>query len=152
MRYGWRLDLDTWKRLADACQGRPWQRTFLESAYEPLVPKAAGVYVICASVKYMDLSSNLLDQLYNALYVGQSRDLRRRFNEHIHGYRSMAKALVTFRRLDYWYTKVETSSLSFIEQRIIDALGPVGNTINVTARINEPIPAGSASGSTKRVR
>lgn len=143
MHYGWRLDVEAWRRLAAACEGRPWERTFLEPPYYSVVPNVAGVYVICASLNYMDLSSNLLDRLYNALYVGQSRDLRRRFNEHVNGYRSMAKALVTFRRLDYWYTKVEASSLSFIEQRLIDALGPVANSINVTARVNEPVPAGA---------
>ena len=84
--------------------------------------------------------------LYNAIYVGQASDLRRRFREHVRGYRDVVHAESIFRRLEFWYSEFERRNLGEIEQLFLDALGPTANGKNVKARIGEPIPAGRTIG------
>lgn len=127
--------------LVEACDGCVWRRTFLEESYEVQVPTSAGVYLICASARI--LLGRGAAGLYNAVYVGQARDLRRRFREHLRGYGNVPKARMTFRRLDYWYISASPSDLDRIEQAFLDALGPSANDRNVRARIGEGVPAGA---------
>ena len=114
-----------------------------EDGYRASVSQKSGVYIICASMEYMTVSGGPLLRLYNAIYVGQTRCLRRRFREHVDGYRSIRDAIVTFKRLDFWYTEAQVPDLNPFEQCLIDALGPVVNTINVRVRVQDPVPAGA---------
>jgi hypothetical protein len=146
MRYGWQLRSDLWEHLSAACANRTWTRTYLEASYSGAVPAAPGIYLICASAKgplRWPPDEGQAPPLYDAVYVGQATDLRRRFCQHTRGYRNVAKAINIFRRLDYWYTRAIESELDALEERFIEALGPVANDRHVLARIGEPVPAGS---------
>lgn len=142
MRYGWQLDKSRWEELADTCRDREWTKTYLEDVYKSSIPKTSGVYIICASLRYVLPPSSLRDDLYNAIYVGQATNLRRRFTQHVRGYRNVPKALEAFKRLDYWFTEVGLAELDDVEQSFLDTLGPTANDKNVRAKIGRPIPAG----------
>lgn len=154
MRYGWQLDPSYWTRLGTICAARKWQRTYLEHTYRSTVPTLPGVYLICSSVRQGILvsgaSGDLYERLYNALYVGQAKNLRGRFGQHVRGYRNVSKARVIFRRLDYWYTTVPLGELDEVEQCFLDTLGPAANDKNVLARVGDPVSAGSVGGSVTR--
>lgn len=154
MRHGWQLNGAIWSRLAAICAPREWQRTYLEDAYRHTVPTSPGVYLICSSVQdgiaMSGASADLYKRLYNALYVGQAKNLRSRFGQHLRGYRNVSKARAIFRRLDYWYTGVLLTELDQLEQCFLDALGPPANDRNVLARVGIPVPAGSLAGRTTR--
>ena len=87
-----------------------------------------------------------MEHMYNAIYVGQARNLRQRFQRHVQGYRDVVNAKNAFRRLDFWYTSVESDALNEVEQLLLDSFGPSANIKNVRARIGEPVPAGRITG------
>ena len=90
-----------------------------------------------------------MKKLYNAIYAGQTTNLRQRFQNHVQGYGNLIQAKNTFRRLDFWFTSVRSAELDEIEQLLLDTLGPTANIINVKARIGEPMPAGRTTGAKK---
>ena len=131
-----------------------WKRTYLEDTYRHVVPTCPGVYLICSSVQdgitASGASADLYRRLYNALYVGQTTNLRGRFGQHVRGYRNVSKARTIFRRLDYWYAHVGKTDLDDVEQCFLDVLGPAANDRNVLARIGTPVPAGSLGNHVRR--
>lgn len=153
MRYGWQLNVPFWTQLAVACRTREWKRTYLEDTYQDSIPTGSGVYMICASVHdglaIPGSTEGLYKRLYNAVYVGQAVNLRRRFAQHVRGYGNVPKARPIFRRLDYWYTTTLETDLNALEQCLLDALGPAANDRNVTARVGHPVPAGSVGSHVK---
>lgn len=146
MKYGWSLDNQKWKQLQDAVKHYDWNRVYLGSDYAPQVPTRCGVYLICASPKMIPIDGKVMTYLYNAIYAGHSLDLRRRFRDHVRGYRDVVHAESIFRRLEFWYSEFERRNLIEIEQLLVDTLGPTANGKNVKARIGEPIPAGRMIG------
>ena len=147
LKYGWQLQPPRWTSLATLCGHRQWSRTYLEHAYRNTVPTGPGVYMICSSaqngISLSYPSTPLYEKLYNTIYVGQAENLRRRFGQHLRGYRNISVAQLIFRRLDYWYTETLASELDQVEQCFLDVFGPSVNDRNVSARIGNPITAGS---------
>ena len=143
MRYGWQLEAESWRRLAERVNEYQWKRTYLEEDYIQSVPTRPGVYLICASAP---LIGQVMERLYNTVYAGQASNLRRRFRTHIYGYGHVAKTKVTFRRLDFWYSELSSSDLNETEQLLLDAFGPSANVKNVVASIGDPVPAGRIQG------
>lgn len=85
-----------------------------------------------------------MQRLYSAVYVGQSRDLQRRFGEHVHTkIGKVAEAKHTFGVLDFWYALFDSSDLDSVEKLVIQALGPSANEKYVRAKIGNPEPIGS---------
>ena len=87
-----------------------------------------------------------MEHLYNAVYAGQTKNLNRRFKEHVSGYGRVDAAKKIFRRLDFWYSRVEDYDLDELEQILLDTIGPTGNVRNVKARIGLAVPAGRLEG------
>ena len=154
MQYGWQLNFSHWSRFAALCATRQWHRTYLQDTYRHRLPTTPGVYLICASVQDAlptpIVSVRLYTLLYTAIYVGQTKNLRRRFADHTRGYGRMNKARTIFRRFDYWYAKIPEAELDDVEQCFIDVIGPVANDRNVRARIGTPVPAGRLANRTRK--
>ena len=149
MRYGWSLKEDQWKTLSKAVSGRTWSRTYLESDYTDRVPTSSGVYLICAGTKNIPISGEVMDLLYNTIYVGQASNLQKRFRDHVKGYGNVVPAKDAFRRLDFWYSTIERTQLTDIEQLLLTSFGPTANLKNakhLMARIGNPVPAGRITG------
>ena len=146
MRYGWSLNAELWQTLSKAVHDYDWQRAYLESDYTNSVPNSSGVYLICASTSRIPIRGTVMERLYNAIYVGQTKNLKQRFRAHIRGYRDIVQAKNAFRRLDFWFAFVQTTDLNEIEQLLLDTFGPTANIRNVKARLGEPRPAGRITG------
>ena len=143
MRYGWNLDAERWRDLERTISQYEWSRTYLERDCTTKVPEESGIYVICASTSRIHANDNrLLNQAYNAIYAGQSKNLRRRFVCHVRGYGEVKRAKNTFGQLEFWFSVIEESLLSNVEQLFIDTFGPPANEKNVKVQIGNPIPAG----------
>ena len=133
LQKGWNLDLSAWQLLASLLQDLNWKSVPLASDSRQLVPPDPGVYVMCVGLRWLPISGGLFDRLSNAIYVGQSRDLRLRFSQHVHGdRRKVTQALLTFRSIEFHYAVAPLTQLSVIEQALIEALGPSAHERNQT--------------------
>jgi hypothetical protein len=140
MRYGWSLDPIDWQNLQFLMSETKWSRVYLERQYKDKVPNKSGVYIISGKTSSLGNMGDAINSFNNAVYVGQSVNLKNRFQDHITGYGSVVKAKVTFRRLDYWWTELAREDLIKFEQALVNALGPSANEVNVIkAKIGEPI-------------
>lgn len=133
MRYGWKLDKNSWSRLSAAIGSRTWKTVPFSLLEKKEVPEKCGVYVFCARPipgKPSATNRNLLQFLYNAIYAGQATNLRQRFDNHwrdpmdpMHRLRACFSAT-----LEFWYITFESSvELSKVECLLIDCLGPTAN-------------------------
>lgn len=140
MRYGWSLEPDDWKILHQLLSNTKWTRVYLEKEYKDRIPTNSGIYIICGKTDSIGNMGNAINSLNNAVYVGQSVNLKNRFQDHVNGYGSVVKAKLTFRRLEYWWSEVNREDLNKYEQALVNALGPSANEVNVIkARVGEPI-------------
>lgn len=136
--YGWSLDPRIWASVKEQLADTVWSHTYLEMLYRERVPETSGIYMITASLKLLAIGGPTND-LNNAIYVGQSINIRKRFSQHVNGYGDVTLAKQTFKRLDFWWTPIPAKSLDESEQILLCALGPSANRINVVRR--EPIRA-----------
>ena len=140
MRYGWSLDPADWQNLQFLMSETKWSRVYHERQYKDKVPNKSGVYIISGRTTSLGNMGEAINSFNNAVYVGQSVNLKNRFQDHITGYGSVVKAKITFRRLDYWWTELAREDLIKFEQALVNALGPSANEVNVIkAKIGEPI-------------
>ena len=151
MRYGWSLDKEVWDRiplnlLNDEC----WRFVSFTVAESVAVPDVSGVYVICSSppgafCRRTPRGKNLFDSLYNAIYIGKTTELKRRFLEHCKiPKKEILIARKCYRRnLEFWFTRVDCDKLELVESLIIDCLGPPANRQSgvITAQLLKPVPA-----------
>jgi excinuclease UvrABC nuclease subunit len=142
VRHGWAIDARPWKQLEELIAQKEWRKASLDPAHVNSVPAAAGVYQICAGLQDVPVNGRVMSQLYNVVYVGQAKNLRRRFREHVSGHGDVVPAKKTFRALDFWYTTAPLETITELEQRLIDAFGPPANKKNAKVRFGDPIPAG----------
>lgn len=140
MRYGWSLEQKDWLLLSKLLSDTKWTRVYLDREYKDKVPNKSGVYIICGKTDSLGNMGAAINSMSNAVYVGQSSNLKNRFQEHVAGYGSVVKAKLTFRRLEYWWLEVSREELNIYEQALINALGPSANEVNVIkAKVGEPI-------------
>lgn len=145
---GWAIDQRPWLLAHKATQGCTWKRVNLHADNRPLVPDVPGVYVMCVNTRDLHLSGKLFEHLTAAIYVGQATSLRTRFGQHVRGDRpGLKQAIQTFRHISFYFTPLDKSELSSVEQCLIDALGPSVNAINATrAKSGEEIKAQLSQG------
>jgi excinuclease UvrABC nuclease subunit len=140
MRYGWSLEPEDWLILNQLFSESKWKRVYLEREYKDKIPSKSGVYIICGKTDAIGNMGAAINSLNNAIYVGQSSNLKNRFHDHVAGYGSVVKAKLTFRRLEYWWSEVSREELNKYEQELVNALGPSANVVNVImAKVGEPI-------------
>lgn len=142
MRHGWTLEKQQWDRLLTVVSETSWSRTKLDRLYRDSIPEDSGVYAICGTVP--DVTQRLFKTLYNILYVGKSKSLRRRFLEHCNnpqrGVTEVKQCLGE--NLDYWFTEVNPDQIDELEACLIDCFGPPANRIRgrIPARVGTPKP------------
>ena len=130
MDYGWTLDAEVWRKLRESFLTNQWSRVYVEELYSNQVSQSSGLYIIVSALKLV-VQNEPMNGFRNAIYVGQSRNLRTRFVQHVKGYGNVTKAKETFRRLEFWWTLMDQEQLSSHEQLLIYALGPSANKVNV---------------------
>lgn len=132
MTYGWTLDKNLWKRLLDVVGKHAWRKVLFTRLEKDEVPECCGVYVFCTAPALTgDLDSkHLLRALFNAVYVGQTTNLRQRFNEH---WRKPMPPMSAVRAcfsatLEFWFTVLNSEDdLWLVESTLIECLGPAAN-------------------------
>lgn len=140
MKYGWSLEPADWILLKNLFSESKWARVYLEREYKDKVPNKSGVYIICGRTDALGNMGAAINNFCNAVYVGQSINLKNRFQDHVTGYGNVIKAKLTFRRLEYWWSEVSRDDLNLYEQALVNALGPSANEVNVIkAKVGEPI-------------
>jgi excinuclease UvrABC nuclease subunit len=140
MRYGWSLDEIDWVNLQRLLTDTKWNRAYLETVFKDRIPNESGIYIICSNTVSMGNLGPAVSSLNNAIYVGQSTNLKNRFTDHVNGYGNVVKAKLIFRRLEYWWTLVDSEKLNLYEQVLVNALGPSANEVNVIkAKIGQPL-------------
>ena len=142
MRYGWTLEKQEWLQLS-VISRTDWSKTKFNSLYRENVPESSGVYAICSTPP--DFTQLLIKTLYNIIYVGKSKSLRRRFLEHCNRPKlEIEMAQHCFGdSLEYWFTEVSLEEIDELEARLIDCFGPPANLVrgHIPARVESPHPA-----------
>lgn len=134
---GWSLDKSDWTRVDAAFAGKDWTQTYLESSYSNAVSNAPGIYMICAR---SPSQGRAFEKMYNCLYVGKSSNLKKRFKDHVIGYKDVVRVKLAYGRLEFWFATMTSEELSSAEQAVMDAFGPSANRSNaVRAQIGKPI-------------
>ena len=140
MKYGWSLEPEHWTILHELLSETNWRRVYLEREYKDEIPNKSGIYIICGRASSIGNMGSAISSLNNAIYVGQSNNLKNRFQDHVVGYGLVIQAKITFRRLEYWWSEVNNEELSKFEQALVNALGPSANVVNVIkAKVGQPI-------------
>jgi hypothetical protein len=140
MKYGWSLDINEWKALQALLSEVVWHRAYLDPVHRERVSCKSGIYVICAVTDGI-LNIGIENRgLKNAVYIGQSTNLQRRFSDHVRGYGNVIKAKEIFRRLEFLWTEIHDEKLDIYEQALVGVFGPSANEINIIrAKIGQPI-------------
>ena len=144
MRYGWSLDRQLWGDTIPILSSSRWKRRQLDPLYADEIPARPGVYVICSPATPQS-GTGLFGRLYNALYVGRSKDLRDRFKTHCRYPKpQLRKAIDCFPdQVDFWCLPVALDEYRHSEAILIKCLGPAVNLVEgtITARIGSEGPA-----------
>ena len=143
MRYGWSLNENQWEDLRSVLPSYSWSRSYLDKDHVLAIPPEPGVYMICGRASECGVSGKVMEQVYAPMYIGQATSLRKRFCDHLAGYRNVVLVKRLFRRLEFWYTPVDANGLSVVEQALIDVFGPPANDRNVIGKMGRQVPAGS---------
>jgi hypothetical protein len=120
----------------------PWNRVAFRQVQRRRVPEEPGIYILGARAP----GSCLPSPLYNAVYVGQTTNLRNRFLQHLRRPSTeVGHAAVCFPEMDFWFVPSDHASLNRLEAMLIECLGPSANRrAGIGARVGPPIPAGAA--------
>jgi len=149
MRYGWTLDTTCWERLQKIVARCNWHRVPFSPLEKNEIPNSYGVYVFCAKPpNSRELEADdLLKNLFNAVYVGQTVNLRKRFVEH------WTKPMSPMRyvrdcfsgTLEFWFTICkDQEELCLLEYVLIECLGPAANRQNgpvIEGKVGTATPA-----------
>lgn len=138
MRHGWSLSPAVWAGVREAFEHRRWSRVPFQMRSRVMVPNACGIYVLAAGPGVGQTGA--LARLYDALYVGQSTNLRVRFLQHLsHPQPQIERATRCF-AMDFWFTCSEEHERYGLEALLIDCLGPSANRIpGIRATIGQPV-------------
>lgn len=102
-----------------------WQFVQFFVLSDERIPKSAGVYAIIKTVRVHGLPTNT-----EVIYIGKSKDLRRRFREHKDIWREHNRKLrdrFEEENLEFWYAPVPASKIDDLEASLIREVGPTDN-------------------------
>ena len=101
------------------------------SLLAPDVPKRSGIYSISKVRRSYGLP---LEK--EVIYIGKSKNLQRRYVEHVNPIREknakLSELLSHYRNesLEFWYIQVPEQSLDFIEKELIKKANPIANILH----------------------
>lgn len=104
-----------------------WESILLAAALADFVPSAPGVYTIAAVHRVIGMPLNL-----EVLYIGKSKNLKRRFREHANPWREHNEALnnrAMSGGLEFWFLPTDLKSLDSLERNLIHLAQPLTNKI-----------------------
>ena len=153
---GLSLSGDAWSRVTSALKGTAWHSTWLDPLFDSAVPQAPGIYILHTFPKTLSDIYLLPREVSGVLYIGQSRDLRKRLTQHAsfnHANERIKQFRSIFGRLRFSYARVPdvtamTASewLSHAEHILVTVLDPPANRVipsarSVSGKIKQAVPA-----------
>lgn len=142
IEYGWRVKTSEWSRLKrvlleHAGDSVAWKNMPLRRGNAMHLKGKSGVYMLCMHPPYYDQWCSDIDKLplLNVLYVGQSTDLSKRFDNYARIKNVSSHVMENFlhhyntgaRRLIFAYILLGISSLKEVEGSLIRCFGPSVN-------------------------
>lgn len=144
MEYGWTIDKLRWTALKNTMGDKSrWKISRLRDTGSAAIPEKPGVYMLCVrpllceETFVVDVNSRHAKGLYNALYIGESDNLRRRYRNHarMRGSRDRKRVDEFFDRfagkIDFCYwviDKADKFRLREVQNLLIACFGPSANT------------------------
>jgi excinuclease UvrABC nuclease subunit len=104
-----------------------WSHIDYHSASGSYLPKMPGIYAVMRVKRAFGIPLGL-----NVLYVGKSKNLYRRFSQHVDPYRQHNKSLNEIngtQGLEFWYVQASVEELDQIERKLIRELSPSANVV-----------------------
>lgn len=153
---GLSLSADAWSRVIAALEGTDWHSTWLDTLFVSSVPQAPGIYILHTFPKILSDIYSLPNEISGVLYVGQSRNLRKRLTEHAafnHENERIKQFRSIFGRLRFSYAQVPQITtnrsadwLNHTEHILVTVLDPPANRVipsgrPVSGRIKQAVPA-----------
>lgn len=152
IRYGWTLYSTEWDSIpVDVIQREGWESTALSRFLKASVPQQAGVYMMCVKPPSVFMSAEPFSDLVEVIYVGKSKNLRRRYGQHL----DVPSPKVRMARntysdsLRFWYLRLATDRISLVESILIGCLGPPANDLPGEVQrleVGSTVPAQSTKG------
>ncbi|WP_419841845.1 hypothetical protein [Candidatus Poriferisodalis sp.] len=152
---GWSLEVTEWRQLESVLHGAKWRSLPLDGLFRDSVPESPGIYLLLTKRDGLGERYQIPEDLVNALYVGRSENLRRRFLEHASISRKnilIDRCREVFGRLSFSYSMVPSDRqadysgwIGDAESRLISVLSPPANRSvpsrrPIAARLGEPQP------------
>ena len=104
-----------------------WKAISLKKGLERHIPAEPGVYVIKSVRRVMNLPVT-----QELIYIGKSKNLRRRFKEHCDDSSEHNSGLLSERwkrDLEFWYARAGSSKIAELEKQLIGELDPLTNIV-----------------------
>lgn len=142
MQYGWSNDYDHWRRVRHTLQGRRWFVTSYAAGYENTVPSGSGIYMISLLASEAVEATTPWTLMQAPIYIGKSKNLHRRFKEHVYNRSHIGPYVNHLPRLKYHYCLIDKDQLTQVESQLVLAFGPKVNSQQPTvfnAIIGTPI-------------
>ena len=134
LQRAWNLDRSAWERLGLVAPADNWRSVPFAEVHQGKVPAAQGVYAFAGGPDARILAGGPYSKLFNVVYVGSAKNLRSRLGQHLKGDRPQMKhALNAFPALTFFYLETPETKPQYVEQVLIDALGPPANQIRAVA-------------------
>ena len=130
IRYGWPLQTGSWRRLPEVISNNPaWQSRPLSHASKGSIPATTGVYMMCVCPPMMHQMRNPFASLINVIYVGQSKNLRTRYQNHLNTPSAKVRAARSTYAdsLRFWFLQLPANEIRVAESILIDCFGPPAN-------------------------
>ena len=132
IRYGWPLHPLEWEELPVEIRGSArWQSRTLGHAARNSIPPAAGVYLMCVRPPNGPDLAEPFRGLIEIIYVGKTKDLRRRYDEHLNVPSPKVRAArnTYSNSLRFWFSIVPEGRIDLVETLLIECFGPPANDL-----------------------
>ena len=132
MRKTWSINNFHWESLPEEVLNGRWNRVSYVSSSSPLVTNNGGIYMYCVSIPRAN--NKYLERIRTPIYMGISKNLRRRFKDHLEKKEIREMAACFESKITFHYLKIdpyiEKDVKVKFEQPMIDCFGKVVNKID----------------------
>ena len=143
MKYGWQYDTTIWAKVpTDIAHSRSWRSVSFSKTEAAAVPSGkSGIYMLCTSpvgrlLPERPMKSDLFSKLLSPIYIGQTKNLRRRFLQHCrHPNNQISAARNCFQgSMLFWFHLRDKHYIEQDEAILIECFGPTANRRRETLR------------------
>ena len=154
LNYGWQTDISLWEEMpSDIRDSSAWRSVDFRANEAVAVPDhESGIYCICASpvgrprVEQGIHANDLFIRLYTPIYIGKTKDLRRRFIEHCSNPSQKVQAAKEcfMNCLQFWFLRLPADRIDIEEARCISCFGPAANERSgvIVGKVRQPVDIG----------